>query len=33
MWGPADYAVTDKKGTRLEKCATLFVREEKKGGK
>ncbi|MFQ5733538.1 MAG: N(4)-(beta-N-acetylglucosaminyl)-L-asparaginase [Planctomycetaceae bacterium] len=24
MWGPADFAVTDKKGTRLEKCAHLY---------
>ena len=24
MWGQADFAVTDKKGTRLEKCAALY---------
>ena len=24
MWGPAEFAVTDKKGTRLEKCVHLY---------
>jgi N4-(beta-N-acetylglucosaminyl)-L-asparaginase len=24
MWGPAEFAVTDAKGTRLEKCAYLY---------
>jgi len=24
MWGPADFAITDKKGTRLEQCASLY---------
>ena len=24
MWGPADFAVTDQKGTRLEQCASLY---------
>jgi N4-(beta-N-acetylglucosaminyl)-L-asparaginase len=24
MWGPAEFAVTDKKGTRLEACASLY---------
>jgi len=31
MWGPSEFAVTDKKGTRLEKCATLY--ERKRQGK
>ena len=24
MWGQADFAVTDKTGTRLEQCAALY---------
>ncbi len=24
MWGPAEFAVTDKQGTRLEKCQSLY---------
>lgn len=27
MWGPAEYAVTDEQGTRLEPCAALFSRK------
>lgn len=27
MWGPADFAVTDENGTRLEKCASLYQRQ------
>ena len=27
LWGPADYAVTDEAGTRLEPCQSLFERE------
>ncbi len=27
MWGPAKFAVTDKNGTRLEDCATLFEKD------
>ena len=26
LWGPADFAVTDSKGTRLEKCTCLYER-------
>lgn len=26
MWGPADFAVTDENGTRLEKCESLYQR-------
>jgi len=26
MWGPADFAVTDPDGTRLEKCLSLYVK-------
>ncbi|MCH8829155.1 MAG: N(4)-(beta-N-acetylglucosaminyl)-L-asparaginase, partial [Planctomycetes bacterium] len=29
MWGPADFAVTDKKGTRLEKCVSLYRKPRK----
>ena len=29
MWGPADFAVTDKKGSRLEKCDCLYKKAEK----
>ena len=28
MWGPADSAITDTKGTRLEKCVSLFERSK-----
>jgi N4-(beta-N-acetylglucosaminyl)-L-asparaginase len=24
MWGPADFSITDKKGTRLEQCVALY---------
>ena len=24
MWGPAEFAVTDAKGTRAEKCVSLY---------
>ncbi len=27
LWGPADYAVTDETGTRLEPCQSLYERE------
>lgn len=29
MWGPAEFAVTDKKGTRLEKCTALYEKKRK----
>ena len=28
LWGPSDFAVTDKRGTRLEKCASLYKRKK-----
>jgi len=27
MWGPAEFSVSDKKGTRREKCSSLYTRE------
>lgn len=28
MWGPAEFAITDKKGTRLEKCTSLYQKSK-----
>jgi N4-(beta-N-acetylglucosaminyl)-L-asparaginase len=28
MWGPAEFAITDEQGTRLEKCVSLYEQEE-----
>ncbi|MBW3543894.1 MAG: isoaspartyl peptidase/L-asparaginase, partial [Planctomycetes bacterium] len=27
MWGPAEFAVTDENGTRLEPCASLYTKD------
>ena len=27
MWGPAEFAVADKKGARLEKCTALYQKK------
>ena len=28
MWGPSDFAMTDAKSTRVEKCAFLYERKK-----